>query len=128
MASKIEVSWYNDEQTVLYFDFHGKWGWDDLREAQEISDDILTTVQHPVNMIMHVKNRVWLPANFLGNVPWLMRRVELHPKVNHLIVVGVGSLIVEAFYLVCQAYRLPHQRYHFVSGLSDADHLLGDLS
>jgi len=48
----IQINWYNAEQTILKYEFEGKWTWHDLDEAVQKVNEMLASVPHPVHILI----------------------------------------------------------------------------
>ena len=52
----ISIEWGNDEHTIIYWVFNGKWTWEEFSDAQRDSNRLLATVAHTVHVIGNLQN------------------------------------------------------------------------
>ncbi len=55
------VSWYNPEQTIIYIEFERKWTWDDVYAIDDITTEMLLSVNNPVCFLVDVSVLTGLP-------------------------------------------------------------------
>ena len=83
----ISVEWGNEEHTIVYWVFNGKWTWEEFSDAQRESNQLLATVDHIVDIIGNLKRGPNLPPNALSAYQGLLE----HSAENLGLIVLVGS-------------------------------------
>lgn len=82
------VVWDNEDHTVIRTETHGYWTWDEYHRALDAALDMMTSVEHTVDII-----NVRLPGSVTpsGNpLPHLMRASRIYPA-HHRMTINVGS-------------------------------------
>ena len=64
----INVAWDNEEKTVLRYRFEKGWKWNDLENALKTSEQMITSVEHEVAVIMDFQDASLLPQNALSQI------------------------------------------------------------
>ena len=86
----IQVSWDNDEKTIIRFDYGKGWTWDDFSEANEIVQKMYAEVKHPVHIIANFEDGAFPP---LGALEKFREAQEDMPDDAVVVVVG-GSMFI----------------------------------
>ena len=116
----ISIEWGNDEHTIIYWVFNGKWTWEEFSDAQRDSNRLLATVAHTVHVIGNLQNGPTLPANALSAYQGFLE----HSPENTGITVLVGSsnfvkAIVGVFTRI-MPNKVPGADFTFAATLPDA--------
>jgi hypothetical protein len=87
----IKVAWDNPEQTIISFDFEGRWDWDELYAASDQATRMLDSTDHMVDFIMDIRETQQIPKDFMSHA----ERVASgsHPRRGVMIVVGANGLL-----------------------------------
>ena len=64
----INVSWENNTQNAVLFEFDGLWDWKDFHRAENQSNTLMDSVEQPVHLIISLKNSHRLPKNFISKI------------------------------------------------------------
>ena len=116
----ISVEWGNEEHTIVYWVFNGKWTWEEFSEVQRESNQLLLTVDHTVDVIGNLKRGPRLPANALSAYQGLLE----HSAENTGLIVLVGSSnFVKAMVGVftrLTSKKVPGSEFTFASTLREA--------
>jgi hypothetical protein len=117
----IEVGWDNNDKKTLRFIFEGKWDWDDLRSAKLQAEDLMDTVDHPVNVIVQMPTIV-LPRGFLRHVKKMGRYV--HRNTGTIVFVSSASIYIELVHIAWKLISRPNLPYRFAPSLEAARRML----
>ncbi len=87
----IKVTWDNAERTIIYFDFEGRWDWDELYTASEQATRMLDSVDHVVDFIMDIREAQQIPKDFMSHAEHIAS--GSHPRRGIMVVVGANGLL-----------------------------------
>jgi len=90
----VKVSWYNDEKTIVVQAFGKDVVADDWREAARLSNGLLTSVDHTVDIIITYTELTKLPPNLFSASKYVE---SLIPNNQGLVVVVATQAIIGAF-------------------------------
>lgn len=87
----ISVSWDDDQHTIVRWVFGAGWTWDDFSTAQQMSNQLIESVDYSVDIIGDLSNTSGLPANALtayrGFVDWTASNLDM------IVLVGAGRFV-----------------------------------
>lgn len=87
----VSVRWENDEQTIIQFDFVGKWTWDEFHTVYPQNLAMLDSVDYKVAFIVDMLRSDGLPG---GALRQLKRVADLnHPNGGLTVYVGLNPLL-----------------------------------
>ncbi len=93
---KINVSWTNNEQTILHYKFANGWSWLELRDIFVEGHAMLDKVNHPVYLIMDfTESKMFAPSGAINQSRHVLSNPK-HEKVASTVV--VGSNFVSSLY------------------------------
>ncbi len=90
----VKVSWYNDEKTIVLQTFGKDVVANDWREAARLSNQLLTSVEHTVDLIITYTELTKLPPNLFSASNYVESMI---PKNQGLVVVVATQAIIGAF-------------------------------
>lgn len=85
------VEWYDAEKTILIQDFVGEYGVADYQRIATETNELLNTVNHPVDIIMDFTQGKARKENFVASLGSIERKV--HPNQRLLIAVKGSNLL-----------------------------------
>jgi hypothetical protein len=88
----IVVEWANPEHTVLLYRVMEQWTWDDFHDANQLSQEMLTSVDHPVDMICDFSTSQTIPPRVLSNIGRALRQ-KRPAHARQIVAVGVTGLL-----------------------------------
>ena len=71
----VTVSWYDEDQTVVWFSFVNSWKWEDYRNAVGLATALASTQPHQVNYIADFRQSGIIPRGALQEVK---RQIPAH--------------------------------------------------
>lgn len=90
---RIELTWYDKEETILYFKFLPGYTWDDLARAMEQGQALMAQKSHRVDWVYHGEgNQQYIPR---GN-PWHVLRAasqKIPDNTGLLFIVNPGMFV-----------------------------------
>ena len=95
----IQVSWFNDEKTILIHHITGRWTIAELRSAATEAWDMMRSVPHTVDVLMDVSTGNTLPSNFIVHGKHI---ASSRPKNAGTIVIIGGTAFMKALYRIYQ--------------------------
>ena len=88
----IIVEWANPECTVLLYIVTEHWTWDDFHGANQESHEMLTSVDHPVDLICDFSTSQSIPPRVLSNIGRALRQ-KRPTNVRQIVAVGITGLL-----------------------------------
>jgi hypothetical protein len=82
----VTARWYNVEKTIIYYQYTGKWTWDEFTVAFNKVSLMMRSVDYKVDFIIDMRYCNFLPAGSLGR----MRSLAQTPSEQRGISVYVG--------------------------------------
>ena len=124
----INVAWTNPTQTVIKLDFQRGWTWDDLYAAIQQADQLITSVNHNVDLIIDISHAGGLPRDFMRVAGDIFDSGDARANEGQKIVVGANSLIQFAYkgFLKVYGNQLQDRPFQFAPSLEAAYSLLGN--
>lgn len=99
----IRIGWDNPEQTVIRFEFEGKWNWYGYEMAVGESFGLMDSVGRDVDYLFNFENSEPLPE---GATFYLKRTLELSPNGRSTIVMAHTDISVETTVaMFCRIYK-----------------------
>jgi hypothetical protein len=74
----INVHWYDAEQTIIRYEFQGRWSWDDLYEAVKTVERMVKPLAHRFDVIFNVKHTIGMPSGAIGHIRGLSGNTDEH--------------------------------------------------
>ena len=98
----IQLSWDNDEKTIIRFDYGKGWTWDDFSEAGKLVQKMRAEVNHPVHIIANFEDGAFPPLGALGKFRTAQENV---PGDAVVVVVGGGMFITALVSSFSRVYK-----------------------
>jgi hypothetical protein len=89
----IHVEWDNPENTIIRFDFAGKWNWYGYEMAVGEAFGMMEGMKHIVDFIFNVRDSDSLPD---GATLYIKRTLEISPNPSTVIIIAGGDASAEA--------------------------------
>jgi hypothetical protein len=88
----VTVRWWDeDQQTIILYEFTGKWTWSEFYPAYDESIRLMDSVEYKVDFIMDLLNSQHIPP---GALQHLKRAADFnHPNMGLAVYVGINPLI-----------------------------------
>ena len=119
----VNVTWENDERTIIRLAVWGRWQWCELHAAKVQIEAMLDTVDYPVNILACGELDNWLPLGFNENMLELTRHI--HPNVHRVVIVYNNTLFEQLFNLFARLFGGFPYEFVFVKSLEEAQaHLM----
>lgn len=111
----ITILWDNEEKTIIRYVYEGRWVWDDLHHARVQVHEMLNTVNHPVGIIVDVRESTLVPNGALSQGrQFATTSPTTHPNEGRTIIVGANTFLRSM-------YDLFRKIYTTLSGNLDVD-------
>jgi hypothetical protein len=118
----ITVTWDNDIQTVLRYDFGANWQWDDFKKAFRQAQQMLASVGHIVDVIADFQNSACVPTETLARLAYVSGKRP--PNLGSSIIVGSPVFDTTTFTVFGNFYGDLARTYHVTHSLDRARALL----
>jgi len=121
----VQVSWYDDEHTILYYKFDETWGLDEMFAALNRGQKMVMAEDHIVDSIFDLTNSSTVPQQMLSSV----RSVERSTPKNlrYTVAVGMNSLLKFLAGMVGKAAPLLMKNFKTANTLDEALVLIREL-
>jgi hypothetical protein len=90
----VNVGWFDVDHTIIKFTFYGKWTWDEMYQAFDVSLHLSNSVDHDVYALaMHGDEAAFqhVPPNVIAHFPNLARRIPSNVRVQVIVLGGLAS-------------------------------------
>ncbi len=64
----IEIAWYDEDESMMLYTFHGRWSWDEFYRVQVTGRAMADSIDHSYSVISDYRDALYtLPPNFIPN-------------------------------------------------------------
>lgn len=89
----IQVLWDNDDKTIIRYIFAGRWTWEEMHQAAQEMQRLITGITHTVHLIIDLTSSRLIPAgSFAGHIRSESSRL---PENIGLVVIVGNSLMLK---------------------------------
>ena len=120
----IQVSWDNDEKTIIRFDYSQGWTWEDFAEAGRLVEKMRAEVKHTVHTIANFEDGAFPPMGAMGK---FRTAQENMPEDSVVVVVGGGMFITALVSSFSRVYQKLSKRLIMADSLDDARAKIANL-
>lgn len=85
-----EIAWLDEKKMAIIYSFGAEWNWSEFVEKDKIADEMMSSVNHKVDIIVDFTLTTHFPANALSKFRQLIR--DSHPNRGRIILVGTLML------------------------------------
>jgi hypothetical protein len=96
----ITVTWYNETQTVIQWQFAGRWTWERFAEASRVTHRLAENSPTPLVLLIEVPENVWFPPDTVGHVRQILQRA--HPNIALRVIVTRNATVQTLLRLILQ--------------------------
>jgi len=107
MQMAVRVYWEDELQTIVRYDFEGKWTWEELYPVYDQAIAMETSAPHRVDIILDMRRSLGVPSNALSH----LKNISDKQPAN----VGASIFVTESKFLLalynvgCKFYyKIPH--------------------
>ena len=87
----VQVSWGNDDKTIVHYHFDNNWTWDEFFPAKAQAYAMIEAVNHKVGVILETQHDGVIPPNLLINGRNALR--NKHPNATIIVIVVTRPFI-----------------------------------
>ncbi len=120
----ITVTWDDNAQTTLRWEFVDAWTWDELEDALAAAIHQMNSVPYPVTAICDLTRSAPLPMTGSAISHLCHARQLAKDQITAAVLVGASSYMKSIIALYCTIYRQPRDRYLFAASIEEAHALL----
>ena len=113
----IQVSWDNEDQTILRYDYRPGWTWEDFYEADKISHEMIANSVVTVHIIANFADGALPPMGALGRFKSAQENL---PEGSVVVVVGGGMFINTLVSTFSRIYRAISKNLMVAGSLEEA--------
>jgi hypothetical protein len=102
---KYQLSWLDDEKTLLHFEVYPGWTWDDAAHAMPAINQALATVEHDAYTLFHFHpGGSELPRKHtLSNMKWILSKEMPNEKL--IILINAQSFLGVTLNILTEVYK-----------------------
>lgn len=121
---RIAVSWYNEEKTIIRWDFDPNWTWPDVYAAIEIENELIDGVDTVVDAIVDMSKMDKTPTSAFEMVKKAMR--SRHPRLGITVLFGDNVHMRMMFRTVVAVHPevLEKKQWHLSATEADASEII----
>ncbi len=122
----IKVAWDNSEHNVVRIVFQHGWIWQDLRQAIEQADDLITSQPHTVDLLIDIHDAGGIPSDFITRAGELFSQGDARANEGQKIIIGANTLVRIAYkgFLKIYGSKMESRPFKFADSLESARQLL----
>lgn len=120
----IHTTWH--DQDVIALRFERGWTWDDLRAAIKQADTMIISREHPVHLLIDIRQAGGLPRDFMRVAGELLSEGSARANEGHKVVIGAGRLIRAAYHGLRSVYPVDERPLLFAADTDEALRLLAE--
>lgn len=118
----IHYCWHNEDQTIIRYEFHGAWGWNDFYPAYNAVVALRESVPHTVHIIVDLRSSGPIPAQALVNIRQIGRRPA--DNLGVVVMVTTNRLIQQLFEMGTRIYPDIARYYATVPDIAAAEAII----
>ena len=119
----ISIEWDNEEHTILRYDVHGPWTWDEFYTARQMASDLMDESPNDlVDAIIDFRSGNFMPRNALSHFQQVAR--TSNSKAGIAVMVGTTGFIKTLYYLMSRLYSSMEDKMRIAETLEEARALL----
>lgn len=118
----VRVVWDDDAQTIIRWDYEGKWTWVEVSTAFETVVRLMRSVDHTVCIIHDLSRSAGLPGAALTNARRFTAALPENWDIS--VVVGAGTFIESVLSVFSKVYQKLGARYRTARSLDEARALI----
>ncbi len=93
--ANITTEWDNAKKTIMRVTYHPGWTWDDLKANLPLEEQMLDSVEHPVDVIADFRG-TQLPPGAFTQLPVIAKSPPyVHPNSGNVVMVGSPDFMAE---------------------------------
>jgi hypothetical protein len=126
----IAIQWHNPHRTAIHLELKRGWTWEELKDAIQEVDKMITSVEHAVHIIIDIRKAGSIPSDFMSMAGDIFASGDARSNEGKRVVIGAGSLIRIAYsgVLAIYGHKLASRPFHFASNLNEAYEMIGEPS
>ena len=121
----IRVYWEDTDQTIVRYDFEGKWMWDELYTAYYEAIAMETSVSYRVDIILDMRNSGAIPTNALLHMKNFSEKQP--PNVGLSIFVTSNAFVTALYNTAIKFYAKIAFYFRLVKTLDQAHAMITDV-
>lgn len=114
----VNMLWDDTEKSILRFEYHGKWSWEEVYDMMAQANVELSAVQHRVDTIHDFTGSNGLPSNALSHASSLSRHIPEQTGIS--VVTGSSVFINTLLSVFSKVYPQFGSRYKSAGTLAEA--------
>ena len=123
----IQVSWENEEKTIIHYVYDGRWTLQDFDDARLEAAKLEETVTHRVDVIVDVRKSSLVPTGAISRGKQVMTTTpSSHPNEGTAVIVGAGPLVRSIYDVVSKVYPeiVRRRGFRFARSIEEAHDLI----
>lgn len=121
----VEVTWDDDAHTRIYYQFSGKWTWDEAWQAMSKASRLSADEDHTVHALIDLSGNTWFPPGAITQ--FRASRKMRPPNRGYLIIISKNTLIRTIENIIRLIFPDAMSDYHTAQSYEDALQRLAEL-
>ena len=120
----VTVRWYNDQKKIIYYEFTGKWTWEEFEPAYTETLRLMDSVDYKTDFILNMLNIEHIPS---GAIQRLKRAADVnHPNMGLAVYVGLHPMMIPLgrIFLKLYAKSAAYYPFDFARTIKEAEDML----
>lgn len=115
----IEITWDNQEHTIIYVTFPEEWTWDEYSAVDSITEPMLDSVNHKVCYIADLRQTQHVPKGLRLDIAREILEFR-HDNSDLLVIIGMNSMIRALLDIVLMALGKVRTQIVIVDNIDEA--------
>lgn len=117
----IQVGWFNEEKTLIQYEFVGVWSWDDLFGAIDEAVKLLDSVTHRVDIFLNLAKSTGIPSLSVNGLQRVANApTATHPNMGIFVMVGMNAFARVSMDIFGKLYPKAFRQYRVANNLETA--------
>lgn len=117
----MQVYWYNELKTIVYWVIDAQWTWDDFHAARREGNVYIQSQEHTVHCFIDMHQNRMMPDNIASNMQTAVD--EIPANAGLIVVIGTGLLTQTLFSVVRRVFFINNalvSKFHLVANVEQA--------
>lgn len=120
----IDVRWFDTERSSLYYEFVGKWTWEELYGAIAEGERMGDGTTQKLHVIVDVRRSQYVPMLTAEHLSKVALITTESPALHGMVMVGAGHFVRLMFDIFKRIHPVAAERYRFVDTVDDLKALI----
>ena len=122
----VTVDWYDEDKRTIYYEFTGKWTWDEFEPAYTRTIELMDSVDYKTDFILNMLNIEHIPS---GAIQRIKKAAEYnHPNMGLAVYVGLHPMMkpIGKIFLKLYPKAAIYYPFDFAQTIEEAEAMLAE--